>query len=275
VKKLSLIAIVALAGILLAVAGCNKSEEAAQQAAPASETAAAAEHPASAEHPAAAPAGDMWTGTVAETMNASNYTYILLDRGGDKVWVAGPQLQVAVGDKVSMAPGMAMHDFESKALNRTFDTVYFVGAIQKGDAPAAGGGMPAGGVEMGGSAGGAMGGDATSHMATERETITGIEKAAGGQTVAECFVDAASLKGKDVKVRGKVVKYTPNIMGKNWIHIQDGTGSAGMHDLTITTSATVKVGDTVLVEGPLSVDKDFGAGYRYPVIIEDAKVTVE
>lgn len=272
-KKLSLIAIVALAGMLLVVAGCNKSGETAQQAAPATEAAPAApagDHPA-----AAAPAGAMWTGTVAETMDASKYTYILLDRGTDKIWVAGPQTEVKVGEKVSMAPGMAMQNFESKALNRTFDTVYFVGAIMKGDAAATGGGMPAGGVDMGGSMGGAMGGDASSHMATDRETITGIEKAAGGQTVAECFVDAANLKGKDVKVRGKVVKFTPNIMGKNWLHIQDGTGTEGMHDLTVTTAATAKVGDTVLVEGLLAVDKDFGAGYRYPVIIEDAKVTVE
>ncbi len=183
-----------------------------------------------------------------------------------------------MGDKVSMAPGMAMHDFESKALTAPSTPSTSSAPSMKGDAPAMGGGsggQPAGGMDMGGAMGGAMGGDASSHMATDARRSPASTKAAGGETVAECLRGRAPLKGKDVKVRGKVVKFTPNVMGKNWIHIQDGTGAEGMHDLTVTTAATVKVGDTVVVEGPLSVDKDFGAGYRYPVIIEDAKVTVE
>ena len=76
-------------------------------------------------------------------------------------------------------------------------------------------------------------------------------------------------------MRGKVVKFTPEIMGKNWIHLQDGTGAAGTSDLTVTTSASAKTGDTVTVKGILVVDKDFGYGYAYDVIIEDAEVTVE
>ena len=78
-----------------------------------------------------------------------------------------------------------------------------------------------------------------------------------------------------MKVRGKVVKFTPEIMGKNWIHLQDGTGAAGTNDLTVTTSAMAKKGDTVVISGALVIDKDFGYGYAYDVIIEDADVTVE
>jgi hypothetical protein len=78
-----------------------------------------------------------------------------------------------------------------------------------------------------------------------------------------------------VKVRGKVVKYNSGIMGKNWLHIQDGSGAAGSNDLTVTTSANTKVGDTVLVAGVLSANKDFGSGYKYALIVQDAKVTVE
>jgi len=166
---------------------------------------------------------------------------------------------------------MAMPNFESKTLGRTFDVVYFVGGIEKDDGHAHGGEAPAGG--MPGSMG--MGGDAGSHMTTAREQVEGVAKAEGGYTVAEIFVGAADLKDKTVKVRGRVVKFTPNIMGTNWIHIQDGTGAEGTHDLTVTTTATAKTGDVVLVEGPLSVDRDFGAGYHYAVIIEGATVTKE
>lgn len=64
-------------------------------------------------------------------------------------------------------------------------------------------------------------------------------------------------------------------MGKNWLHLQDGSGVEGTNDLTVTTTTTVKVGDVVLVNGVVSVDRDFGYGYSYDVIIEDAEVTVE
>jgi len=103
-----------------------------------------------------------------------------------------------------------------------------------------------------------------------------IEKAESG-TVADIFANKDKLAGKEVTVRGKVMKFSPMIMGRNWVHIQDGTGDAasGTNDLTVTTSDSVKVGDTVLVKGKLAANKDFGAGYSYDVIIEEAKVTVE
>ena len=151
------------------------------------------------------------------------------------------------------------------------EVIYFVGGYEKNDGHSHGEGMgqPAGGM------GAPMTSDAGSHMATDRETVEGVAKADGGQTVAEIFINAGQLKDQTVKVRGRVVKFSPNIMGTNWIHIQDGTGSEGTHDLTVTTGASGKVGDVVLVEGPLSVDRDFGAGYRYAVIVEGATVTVE
>lgn len=270
-KKLSLTIILVLAGAPLVLAGCSKNDGAAQQGA---QQAASQAAPAAQPAPSAA-AGDTWHGTVLETMDAASYTYALLDVGGEQVWVAGPQTTVAVGDHVHVGAGMAMPNFESKALGRTFDVIYFVGAIEQGDhgTPAAavpqdhpGGAMPSG---MG------AGNDPASHTTTARETVEGVAKAAGGQTVAEIFIDAASLKDKTVKVRGRVVKFSPNIMGTNWIHLQDGTGAEGTHDLTVTSATAVKVGDVILVEGPLSVDRDFGAGYRYPVIVENATVVVE
>jgi hypothetical protein len=103
-----------------------------------------------------------------------------------------------------------------------------------------------------------------------------VKKAEGadGKTVAEIFAHKTSLKEAPVAVRGKVVKYNPGIMGKNWIHLRDGSGSPEKkdNDITITTLDTAAVGDVVLVRGKLHIDRDFGSGYSYPVIIEDGKV---
>ena len=102
-----------------------------------------------------------------------------------------------------------------------------------------------------------------------------IVKPKDGKTVQEVYQEKAKLKGKRVTLRGKVVKYNEAIMGKNWLHLRDGTGKDPTDDLTVTTQAKAKVGDTVLVEGTVTLDKDFGAGYKYDVIIEDAKVKIE
>ena len=97
---------------------------------------------------------------------------------------------------------------------------------------------------------------------------------ATGRTVAELYDERGALSGKTVALRGQVVKYSAGIMGRNWIHLRDGTGdaTAGTHDITVTSSGTTAVGDVVLVQGTVAVDKDFGAGYLYAVIVEDASV---
>jgi hypothetical protein len=112
--------------------------------------------------------------------------------------------------------------------------------------------------------------------ATVSVDLTGIAKAEGGQTVAEVFAAKEQLEGETVVIRGKVVKVNADIMGKNWLHIRDGSGEEGTDDLTVTTTSVVPaVGDTVLVSGAVGLNRDFGMGYTYPVIVEDAQVTVE
>jgi len=111
---------------------------------------------------------------------------------------------------------------------------------------------------------------------TEEVDLSGIAKADGGKTVAEVFAEKDQLAGQQVVLRGKVVKSNPGIMGKNWLHVRDGSGAEGTNDLTVTTvSAVPNVGDTVLVTGQVSLNKDFGMGYAYSVIVEDADVKVE
>jgi hypothetical protein len=199
-------------------------------------------------------------------MDASSYTYVRVDTGAGEVWLAGPKVQVKAGDRVVFSPGMLMTDFKSKALGRTFDRLYFVDRIQLEGAEAVSGGLPPGHppTDLG----------RGSSVVPEMDFST-ITKAADGKTVAEIMQEKANLAGKRISVRGKVVKFSAGIMGKNWIHLSDGTVKRGGEDLTITTNSQAKVGDTVLVRGVVATEKDFGFGYRYSVIIEDAEVTVE
>ena len=106
--------------------------------------------------------------------------------------------------------------------------------------------------------------------------LTGIAKADGGKTVAEIYGEKANLAGQPVTLRGKVVKTNAGIMGKNWVHVRDGSGADGTNDLTVTTAGNVpNVGDLVVVTGTVAIDKDFGMGYQYPVLVEEATIVVE
>ena len=226
------------------------------------EQAPAPEAKPAAQQPAATPQGK--TGTVVETMNSGGYTYVKVDTGSETFWAAAPELVVAVGDPVVVPPGMEMKEHHSSTLDRDFDVIYFVDSIMVGGEQAA---MNPANSQM-----------PEGHPPIEKSTdveVSGIQKADGGKTVVEVFTNKQELVGKEVTVRGKVVKFSPEIMGKNWIHLQDGTGDAGTNDLTVTTDAVAKIGDTVLITGLVSTDKDFGYGYKYDVILEDAKVVVE
>ncbi len=107
--------------------------------------------------------------------------------------------------------------------------------------------------------------------------LTGITKAEGGKTVADVFAEKDALAGQKVAVRGKVVKTNAGIMNKDWLHVRDGSGTDGTNDLTVTTTMNPlpQVGDTVLVTGTAVTNKDFGMGYQYPVLVEDAEVKIE
>jgi hypothetical protein len=237
------------------------------------------------------------SGRIIETMNANGYTYLLIDSGAAaRTWVAIPETTVKVGDTVHYAKGMIMNDFHSKTLNRTFASVVFspglTGQAPESDKKVATA-SPAGEKTAAASP---AADDSSFSAAVQAETqpepamttsggSTGaivpfaeikVEKAEGenGHTVLEIFKQAKELDGKVVRLRGMVMKVNLNIMGKNWVHLQDGTGDpmTNTHDLVVTTAETPNQGDTVTVEGTMRAAKDFGAGYSYAAIIEDAKI---
>lgn len=230
----------------------------AQQAAP-----AASDQPASAKN----------SGKLLETMDSGNYTYVLLDMDGKEVWAAGPTTTgLEVGQEIYLKGSMEMKNFHSKTLDRTFESILFAGGIST-DATAAS--APAHGMGHNNPMAQAANPISGTKTRLANAHVEGIAKVDGGYTVAEVYAQAADLAGKEITLRGQVVKFSPEIMGTNWLHVQDGTGGDTTSDLTVTTKGFAKVGDVVLITGPLSVDKDFGAGYRYDVIVEDAKVTKE
>ena len=205
----------------------------------------------------------MVTGPVLETMNASNYTYVRVKTDKGDVWAASGEFKVAVGDRVTLALEMPMENFHSQTLNRDFPLIYFTTRIGREGEP-----LPALPAMI--SAHGATGaGPGAATQATEP-----IQPAPGGTTVAKIWADRKVLAGKTVTVRGRVVKFNGGILGRNWIHIQDGTGAAadGTNDLLVTSDASAKVGDVITVTGTVAVDKDFTAGYAYAVMIEGAKI---
>ncbi len=217
-------------------------------------------HPPAAGGPAAsspaAPASI--AGIVAETLEAGGYTYIKVRANGQETWAAVLKAKVQEGQSVTISVDMALDAFESPTLGRRFDHILFGKIVQE---DRAGSGPPA-----------------PHHPAAAPADLGAIRVAraggAEGHTVAEVHAQRAELTGKNVAVRGRVVKFLPGIMEKNWLHLRDGTGSADGkdNDLTVTTIDVARVGDEVLVKGKVQKDKDLGAGYQYAVIVEGATV---
>ena len=241
---------------------------------------------AAAQGQASAPGKDqVLRGKVLEKIDVSQYSYLRLSTASGEVWTAVQRTDKKVGDEVGVGNAFPMQGFESKELNRKFDVVYFGQLAGAGAAggetaamPPAMGGMPGMG---GGEAGGPPIRPRWRHSTRPLSTgpsdakVEKVAKAGGAdaRTVEEIWGQREKLKGKPVTVRGQVVKFTP-VMGKNFLHLRDGSGNAEKknNDVTVTTADSVAVGDVVTAKGVIVVDKDFGSGYAYPVMIEDAKV---
>jgi hypothetical protein len=207
-----------------------------------------------------APQASSVKGEVLEVKDVEIYTYLRLKTKDGEIWAAVSTAAVKKGDIVTVEDVMLMRNFESKTLKKTFPAILF------GSLAGAAGSAPMASKEM-----------ATAHAGVAKAADTGdvhVAKATGpnARTVAEIVTKASELKDKPVVVHGKVVKYNPEIMGKNWIHLRDGSGAAAdnSNDVLVTTTAQAKTGDVVTVKGVVRTDKDFGAGYSYKVVVEDA-----
>ncbi len=204
---------------------------------------------------------------VTEHMNGGGYTFIKGDVNGKEQWIAVREMPCEVGDALYYTSAMEMKNFESKSLNRTFPSILFVSHISKN--------VDGKGMNNGGMPGMISSSEGHSKPKVESGTNINVTPLSDGKTVETLVKEKASLNGKVVKIRGVVTKYNGGIMGKNWLHIQDGTKFGEDIDITVTSDQSAKVGETVIIEGTVTTDKDFGAGYFYDIIIENAKITVE
>lgn len=206
---------------------------------------------------------------VAEVIQGSTYTYLKVKENGNEKWVAVTRQDAAAGDVFYYDQELQMNNFHSKEIDRTFEIIYFVNNISK---------TPLGTENTGamGDMGGMMGGAKhTGKVSTQQNSSIHLEKKAGEITIANIFASRADYSGKEVEIRGIVVKVNPEVMGKNWIHIQDGTSDSGNFDLTVTSNDLAEVNDEITVKGKIVLNKDFGYGYSYEVIMEDASVKVD
>jgi hypothetical protein len=203
--------------------------------------------------------GDALTGQVLEHIAASPYSYVRIRTSRGDVWAAVNEARIEKGSQVTVSSPMLMKNFESKSLNRTFDEIYFGSLAPTGAAATGAAGNP--------------------HAATSNTAApfdVNVQKASGANahTVAEIWAQTSAVDGRIVTVRGKVVKYNEGVMGKNWIHLQDGSGDVGQgtNDLTVTSLDAASIGETITITGTVRTNKDFGSGYLYKVIVEDARV---
>ncbi len=193
---------------------------------------------------------------VEEKIDASNYSYLKVKENNKEYWIAVNQMDINPGEFIIYSKAMEMKDFKSTALNKTFDTILFVDDAMK-----------SGNEEMIKSP--------HQNIVAGKDASINVQPLKNGFTVEQVYNKKNSLEFKMIKVRGKVVKVNENIMGTNWVHIQDGTGTNETHDLLVTTNQSVKVGSIIIAEGKVVKDKDFGSGYFYNVLLENSKITAE
>jgi hypothetical protein len=255
--------------------------------------------PPSAEAPRAAGGvsaarGPVIEGKVVERLDVPKYTVLALDTGGGAAhtWVAVSSASVKVGDAVRVVNAERMTNFTSATLKRTFETIYFGSLEDPANRSASQGNLggwaaPGGDPHAGVPGAPPLGPGATPHADANphgRPTsprkdvvVSRVEKAEGssGRTVAETYAQRRALSGKRVRVRAVVVKVVSGVLDRSFVHVRDGSENGEVSDLLVTTRALPAVGERVLFEGTVAIDRDFGAGYRYPVLLEDAEIVGE
>jgi hypothetical protein len=205
--------------------------------------------------------------TVVEVIEVPNYTYLRLEERN--IWVAVPTFPVSVGDRVEYTGGTAMGEFYSKTLDRTFESIFFISnvkvvgknvdslhrAVMEGYEPGTENIVPANQVSI------------------EAPAPGEITRLDDGKSIAEIYSEATELSKQTVKLRAKVMKVSKNVSGRNWITLNDGTGSGPEAKLLATSSELVSPGELVIAVGTVGTDIDIGSGYSYKVLLENTVFT--
>lgn len=195
------------------------------------------------------------SGEVMQTQNVDSYTYVRLKTAEGEIWAAVEKAPLKNGERITIGNASMLQNFQSKSLKKTFDRIVFGQLADPRATPVLGKAAP-------------------TAAAAEPAVQVSKAKSPDARTVAEVVKGKATLKDKGVTVRAKVVKVNRGIMGKNWLHLQDGSGSAadGSNDIIVTTKDAAELGDVVTVKGTVRTGVKLGSGYDYAVLIDDASV---
>jgi hypothetical protein len=211
--------------------------------------------------------------TVKEVIQTTKYTYLCVQEEQKEYWTAISKQEFNPGEEIFFMDDAVttMVNFHSQELNRDFPTILFISQISAGKEKQAMS-HPEEMTQQTTMPQSMMGNE----VHTGRKKVPAAEnisvKPVGGLTIAKLYADKTMYGGKKVKVKGSVVKVNNQIMGRNWVHLQDGTKHGDEYDLTCTTQENVSVGDVITFEGVIGLDRDFTSGYFYPVIMEEAVV---
>ena len=194
---------------------------------------------------------------VEKVLNTERYSYLKVNEHGEKFWLAISKREIEVGDTYYYKGGLLKRNFFSQEFNRVFETVYLVSNIWK---------------KTNKTASDAASDEALTNVHARHPTpdlkVENIKHAESAVKLTDLFSNKVKYANQTIRVTGKVVKVNPMIMNRNWLHLQDGSGE-GL-DLTVTTLEKIPLGAVVSLEGTIALDKDFGAGYRYDIIMEGA-----
>lgn len=196
---------------------------------------------------------------IKEVIQTSSYTYMKVSENSEDRWVAATKMEAKHGEKYFYDGALQMNNFHSKELDRTFEIIYFLNKVSS---------IPFSMQEKMNS----MSSNHSGNAGSKQKSNVVLPKKDGEITIAQVFEKQSELKNKNVTIRGIVVKVNKQVMGKNWIHLQDGTDNNGSFDLTITSQDLPEQGDEATFKGTIILKKDFGAGYYYDVIMEDAQL---
>lgn len=207
---------------------------------------------------------NLHTVVISKILPTEKYIYLNVTEGGKQYWIATGKQQVNVGETYFYRDGLLKTNFESKEYKRVFDTIYLVSKF-----------VP---KEHGGNTGNLTTdfteGFSTKTEESQKETIAthteDIKQHKGSIKISELVANPSAYQGKTVQITGKVVKVNPNIMDRNWLHLQDG--SKNDFDLVVTTNTFVPEGTTITVRAEVGLNRDFGAGYRYNLILEKGEI---
>ncbi len=208
---------------------------------------------------------------ILKFQDVPQYTYLFVKEGDSEFWIAVTTTNVNAGETVYFSNPLEMRNFHSSALDTTFETILFVNSIARSaDALSKENKGKARGMTGMVSPHEKMTESKKKNQPAEKTSEPFIEKSADELTVAQIIEKSADFNGKEITIKGKVTKFLPDIMKKNWIHIQDGTSYNGKTDLVSTTKETFEVGDIVTIKAKLETNIDYGYGYKYEVILQDA-----